>query len=120
MSFETTFRGNLWTYSPRGGRRDPVAKGVWVIDHRPTGRFMIGSSNNVSKDVDKMLDQLEKGKFPNKLMQQLFDKPDNRKSDEHPRPPMTIIEYPLVNDKEIQMTLAEIRNSNTTPYCLLN
>ena len=127
MTFETTIHGNRWTHSPyggtKGGRRETVKKGVWVIDHAPTGRFMIGSSNDVSKDVDRMLAQLEKGKFPNQLMQQLYDKPDNGPKDPRnrtPRPPMAIIEYSIGNERDIKRTLKEIRETNTTDYCLLN
>lgn len=119
MSFETTARGNLWTHSTsgKGGRRDIVKKGVYVIDHRPTGRFVIGSANDVSKEVDKQLKLLEQGKFPIKLMQKLYDTPDGKHGE---RPPMTIIEYPLNSDKDIKTTLKEIRTTNTTTYCLLN
>lgn len=132
MSFETTVRGNNWTHhlkqvdgkmvqGQKCGRREVVRKGVWVIDHRPTGRFLIGSSNDVSKDVDKMLMQLEKGKFPNQLMQQLYDRPDNRPNKPNEfRPPMSIIEFPLNSDRDIKRTLKEIRETNTTDYCLLN
>lgn len=127
MSFKTTIQGNHWTHSPyggtKGGRREIVKKGVWVLDHAPTGRFMIGTSTDVSKEVDRMLAQLEKGKFPNKLMQLLYDKPDNSPNDPRnrtPRPPMAIIEYPIGNDRDIKRTLKEIRETNTTDYCLLN
>lgn len=121
MSFETTHKGNLWTHSQtakgKGGRRDLVKKGVYVIDHRNTGRFVIGTSNDVSKEVDKQLSQLANGKYPIKLMQQLYNRSDDDKGNP---PPMVVIEYPLRNDKEIKLTLQEIRNTNTTPYCLLN
>lgn len=120
MSFETTTKGFLWTHSPKGGRNHVVKKGVWVLDHRPTGRFMIGSSSDVSKEVDKMLTQLEKGKFPNRLMQQLYDKPDNDDPRKSPRPPMVIMEFPIGNERDIKRTLKEIRETNTTDYCLLN
>lgn len=121
MSFETTHRGNLWTHSVtakgKGGRRDLVKKGVYVIDHRPTGRFIIGSSTDVSKEVDKQLALLAKGKFPIKLMQRLYDTADDNKGNP---PAMVIVEYPLKADKDIKLTMDEIRRSNTTPYCLLN
>lgn len=121
MSFETTHKGNLWTHSKtakgKGGRRDIVKKGVFVIDHRPTGRFIIGSSNDVSKEVDKQLKQLEQGKHPVKLLQRLYNMPDDNKGNP---PPMVIIEYPLNSDKDIKLTLNEIQRTNTTPYCLLN
>lgn len=128
MAFETTARGNLWTHSlkmkdgqmvqgSKGGRRDVVRKGVYVIDHRPTGRFIIGSSSDVSKEVDKQLTQLLKGSHPQKLMQRLYQMADDKQGNP---PPMVIIEYPLDNDRDIKRTLKEIRETNTTDYCLLN
>lgn len=121
MTFETTHKGNLWTHSKtakgKGGRRDIVKKGVYVIDHRPSGRFIIGQANDVSKEVDKHLAQLESGKHPIKLLQRLYNTP----ADNHGNPPaMVVIEYPLAKDKDIKMTLEEIRRTNSTDYCLLN
>lgn len=119
MSFETSIKGNTWTHSRSrlGGRKELVKKGVYVIDHRPTGRFLIGSSDDVSKEVDKQLAQLEAGSHPIKLMQRLFDTADDDKGN---RPPMVITEIPIVSKKDIMMTLHQIRDTNTTPYCLLN
>lgn len=128
MTFETTAKGNLWTHSPRykdgklvqgakGGRRDKVAKGVYVIDHRPTGRFIIGSSSDVSKEVDRHIAQLTNGKHPNKLLQTMYQIP----GDKHGNPPAIVVtEYPLNDDRAIKRTLKEIRETNTTDYCLLN
>lgn len=129
MAFETTHRGNLWTHSyvfkdgkvqpnTKGGRREAVRKGVYVIDHRPTGRFFIGSSNDVTKEVDKHLSLLHKGKHENKFFQRLYQMSDDKQR-QCPAP-LVIIEYPLNSDKDIKLTLKEIRESNTTPYCLLN
>lgn len=118
MTWETTLKGNTWTHSQsgKGGRKELVKKGVWVLDHRPTGRFIIGTSNDVSKEIDKQLKQLEQGKFPHKLMQQLFDTPEGNKGE---RPAMVIVEYPLNSEKDIKRTLKEIRETNSTDYCLL-
>lgn len=118
MTWETTAKGNTWTHSftGKGGRREPVKKGVWVLDHRPTGRFMIGTSNDVSREIDKQLQQLETGKFPNKLMQRLYDTPADKHGN---KPAMVIVEFPLNSEKEIKRTLKEIRETNTTDYCLL-
>lgn len=121
MSFETTIAGNLWTHSKtakgKGGRRDWVKKGVFVIDHRPTGKFIIGSANDVSKEVDKQLTLLERGKHPIKKLQRSYDNADDLHGNHSP---MVIIEYPIKADKDIQLTLEEIRRTNTTDYCLLN
>lgn len=119
MSFETTHKGNLWTHSSsiKGGRREQVKKGVFVIDHRNSGRFIIGTSPDVSKEVDKQMALLAKGKFPNKHLQRQYDFEKQR---EERQPAFVIIEYPLKSDKDIKKTLKEIRETNTAPYCLLN
>lgn len=119
MSFITSVLGNTWTHSTsgKGGRRELVKKGVWVIDHRPTGRFIIGSSNDVSSEVDQQLKLLAKGKHPIRLLQALYQKPDDDRGNP---PPMVITEYPLSSLNQIRQTLKEIRETNTTPYCLLN
>lgn len=123
MSFETTHRGNQWTHSAsiKGGRRDVVKKGAYIIDHRDSGRFIMGSSNDVSKDVDKHLKLLTSGKHPNRFFQNLHDQEINR--DEKGKTKVAtfvVIEYPLKNDKDIKKTLKEIRETNTAPYCLIN
>lgn len=125
MTWETTQQGKLWTHGvptaligkpqktmdqARGGRSVLVKKGVYVIDHKPTGRFIVGTSDNVSKDVDKHLKALGTGKHPTKLMQDLYIKESY----------MQITEIPLANDKGIKETLREIRDSNTAYYCLLD
>lgn len=119
MSFETTHKGNQWTHSSsiKGGRREIVKKGVWVIDHRNTGRFIMGSSADVSKEVDKQMALLAKGKFPIKHLQRQYNEEQQR---EGRQPTFVIIEYPLKSDKDIKKTLKEIRETNTAPYCLLN
>lgn len=122
MSFETTTRGNLWTHSnsPKGGRRETVKKGVYVIDHRNTGKFIMGSSNDVSKEVDKHLALLAKGKHPVKRLQNQFNE-EIQRSDKAGTTlaVMQIIEFPTNSEKEIKRTLKEIRETNTAPYCLL-
>ena len=119
MSFETTHKGNLWIHSSsiKGGRREIVKKGVYVIDHRNSGRFIIGTSSDVSKEVDKQMALLAKGKFPNKHFQRQYTDELQR---EGRQPAFVIIEYPLNKDKDIKLTLSEIRETNTAPYCLLN
>lgn len=123
MSYETTHSGNTWTHSSsiKGGRREAVKKGVWVIDHRATGKFIIGSSNDVSKEVDQQLKLLAAGKYPNKHLQRQYDFEAQRAELPKDKQPVFVItEYPLKYDRDIKLTLNEIRTSNTAPYCLLN
>ncbi len=119
MTFETTVHGNQWTHSSsvKGGRREVVKKGVYVIEHRNTGQFVIGSTTNVSKEVDRQMQLLANGQFPIKNLQRQYTEELNR---EGRQPVFVIIEYSINSDKDINKTLKEIRSSNTTPYCLLN
>lgn len=125
MSFKTTdIEGQQWTHSDSrmGGRRQVVKKGVYVIDHRATGRFIMGSSNDVSKEVDRHLALLAKGKHPIKILQTNYTEEIYRADPDEKMTiaPMVIIEYDLNSDKAIKLVLKEIRETNTAPYCLLN
>lgn len=119
MTYETTHKGNLWTHSSsvKGGRRELVKKGVYVIDHKATGRFIVGTAVDVSKEVDRLMGQLANGKFPIKHLQRQYTDELQR---ENRQPVFLITEYPLKSDKDIKKTLKEIRETNTAPYCLLN
>jgi len=124
MTWETTIQGKLWTHGvatalngkpqkradqARGGRTVEVKKGVFVIDHKPTGRFIMGASEQVSKEVDKQLKELNQAKHKSKLLQANYIR----------EPYMQITEIPARNDKEVKQILREIRESNTADYCLL-
>lgn len=111
MTWETTLQGKLWTHQPqgRGARSIETKKGVYVIDHKPTGRFIVGSSDSVSREVDNQLGILQTGKHGTKLLHELYGK----------EPYLMITEIPIGSDKDIKKTINEIRESNTTDYCLL-
>lgn len=124
MTWETTVPGKLWTYGvataligkpqkrpdqARGGRTSITKKGVFVIDHKPTGRFIIGSADQVSKEVDKHLKALNSGKHGVKLLQANYIR----------EPYLQITEIPANSDKEVKQILREIHETNTTDYCLL-
>lgn len=124
MAWETTIQGKLWTHGvatanigkpqkradqARGGRTVDVKRGVFVIDHKPSGRFIMGASENVSKEVDKQLKALNSGKHETKLLQTNYIR----------EPYMQITEIPARNDKEIKQIMSEIRETNTADYCLL-
>lgn len=124
MTWETTTTGKMWTHGvpialngkkqksmdqAKGGRSVVVNKGVYVIDHKPTGRFIVGSSNNVSKDVDKHIATLMKGKHQTKLLQEQYLKESY----------LQITEISVDSDRAIKKTIQEIRETNTADYCLL-
>lgn len=122
MSYETTVHGRLWTHSAsgKGGRKEAVKKGVWVIDHRDSGKFIIGSSSDVSKEVDRQITLLSKGKHPIKALQSQWDQEIQRSDKPVTTAALQITEYPITSDRGIKLALEEIRASNTAPYCLLN
>lgn len=86
-----------WTSSStgRGKRRHPVGAGCYVIEHVSTGRFICGTSSQVSEQVDKELQSLRSGKHPSKLFRKLFDMDDE----------LSIYEFPV---KETKLAKAEI------------
>lgn len=124
MVWETTIQSKAWTHGvaiapngkpqksmaqARGGRSSDTKKGVYVIDHKPTGKFIVGSSDNVSKEVDKQIKMLESGQHPTKQLQRQYTGETY----------LTVFEIPANSDKDIKRTLKEIRESNDTQYCLL-
>uniref|UniRef100_A0AB39CCD4 Endonuclease n=1 Tax=Pseudomonas phage RVTF4 TaxID=3236931 RepID=A0AB39CCD4_9VIRU len=97
---------------PNNGERSTlVTQGVYVIDHIPTGKFIIGQSRTVSAEVDKHIALLKTGRHPNKILQRQYS---GYNMD------LRMIEIPASNSKEAKKIEAQIRASNTTDYCLLN
>lgn len=119
MVWETSAEGKTWTFQPegRGVRSVDVKKGVYVIDHKPTGKFIIGSSDDVTREVDKQIHLLHVGKHGIKKLQDQYTRQMN--ADGRPEAFLSITEFPIKSDKEIQRAIKEIRESNDTEYCLL-
>lgn len=125
MTWETTLQGKQWTHGvaiadfgrkqktmdqARGGRTQDVKKGVYIIDHKPTGRFIVGSSDDVSKEVDNHIEQLVRGSHGTKHLQRQYGGESY----------LIITEIPTGSDKDIKRTIKEIRETNTADYCLLD
>jgi len=94
----------------KGARASLVTQGVFIVDHLPTGRFIIGTSRTVSAEVDKNIDALIRGTHPNRMLQKQYNH----------GPDLRLIEIPARSAKEAKQIEAKIRKSNTTDYCLLN
>jgi len=80
-----------------------VTQGVWVIDHDPTGLWMIGQSRTVSAEVDKQLKLLAAGRHPNKRFQKMYNFD----------PDIKLLEYPSASAAESKRFEAILRANNT-------
>lgn len=94
----------------KGERHTPVTQGVWVIDHEPTGRFIIGRSRNVSGEVDKQLQLLAAGRHPSKRFQQQYSW----------EPDVQMLEYPASSANEAKRIEAILRANNSGSITLCN
>jgi len=125
MTWETTANGKTWTHRQEGfqsldekktQRKGKVAtrslevkKGVYVIDHRPTGLFIVGSSDDVSREVDNQLAVLQSGQHKCKRLQRQYAG----------EPILLVTELEASSEKAIRKVIKEIKDTNTTDYCLL-
>ena len=52
---------NKWSSTTwgRGKRKDVVTSGMYCIVHLNTGKFIMGRSKTVSKDVDQLIDKIK-------------------------------------------------------------
>lgn len=48
----------------RGKRKDIVTKGLYCVVHLSTGKFIIGRSKTVSRDVDIIIDKIKRQASP--------------------------------------------------------
>ena len=108
--FNVEFSGYSWskTTSGRGKRVSEVKSGLWIVEHISTGKFIIGSCGNVSKEVDKQIELLIAGKHPNKKLTKLFEID----------PDLKLYEVPM--DGKAKVLEREIRANTTPQYLLLN
>lgn len=102
-----------WVRTPSGRSRRPVEikQGMYIIIHAATGRFFIGKSKTVSKDVDKVITILDKGKFKIKLFNELVANDSD----------LEILEIPA-NNRQInqKIKLVEAKLGDNYRYLLCN
>lgn len=67
-----------WVRSPSGKsfRKVPVKIGMYVIIHRNTGQFFVGQSNDVSNEVDLIIQKLDSRKFKIEIFNRLMELDD--------------------------------------------
>lgn len=94
----------------RTSQAEVVKAGVYMIEHVATGRFYLGMSKGVTERVSEMIQLLEQGKHPCKLLNKLFEKDDE----------LLILEYPASTEKARKALVKDILDSVTTPYLYLN
>lgn len=93
---------NRWVKSPSGrsSRRFIVKRGLFIIVHRNTGQFILRTSNNVSDDVDKEINNILNKKCKNKKFLKLFEFDDQ----------MEILEFKGTS-KEVKNAIATIKHN---------
>jgi hypothetical protein len=101
-----------WLHSPSGRSKRPeeVQDGCFVLEHDATGRFYLGESAQVSKDVDKQLKQLALGKHPQKLLNELYARDSA----------IRVYEYPIKAKKARTTLIRELKASASNDYLCLN
>lgn len=107
---------STWTYRldekgrlGRGGRRAITNCGVWVIQHEPTGKYIAGWSQNVSADVDVLIQRLLESKHPNKAMCKLVTQD----------PDLMLWEIPCGSLKVAKQRCQELQRDTSPAYCNL-
>ena len=105
-------KGYAWsrTTAGRGKRKEVVTTGVWLLEHQGTGKFLIGSTGQVSAEIDKHLALLNAGKHPNKKMSKLVSMDLD----------VTLIEIPMSSLQKAKLLERQIRVSVDPDYLLLN
>lgn len=100
----------LHSSSGRSKRSEIVNQGCYVLEHVATGRFYLGQSETVSKDVDKQLNLLALGKHSNKLLNGLYSKDAE----------IRLYEYPCKAKAARKKLLQELRDLANPDYLCLN
>ena len=96
-------KGYTWsrTTAGRGKRKETVTAGCWLLEHISTGKFIIGSSPQVSQEI---------GKHPNKKLSKLVNMD----------PDLMAIEIPMASQPKAKKLEREIRVNVNPEYLLLN
>ena len=100
----------LHSSSGRSKRSETVDQGCYVLEHVATGRFFLGQSETVSRDVDKQLSQLPLGKHSSKLLNGLYSKDSD----------IRIYEYPIKAKRERTKLLIALRDDANPTYLCIN
>lgn len=111
-AFELDRSYSVWsrTSSGRGKRAAEVKNGLYIIEHISTGRMIVGVSSHVSKEVDKQLAQLSKGKHENRLFAKLIEMDMDVK----------LHEVPTKNSKEADKLLDQVVSTTYPDYLNTN
>ncbi len=99
-----------WLDSPSGRskRSERVSKGCFMLDHDACGKYLVGSSDNVSDEVDRQLNLVKQGKHPVKLLNALCERD----------PEIRVYEYPESSKAAQKALLKELKA--LAPHLCLN
>lgn len=101
-----------WSHTThgRGKRNDDVQIGCYVVEHIPTGKFIVGSSKTVSQEVDGLIEALWGGTHQSKAFNKLCSLD----------PDLKLYEYPTKTLKHAKDIEKAIRRTVLPVYLLLN
>jgi len=100
----------LSSTSGRSKRSEEVTVGCYMLEHDATGRFYVGESNSVSRDVDKQLALLLIGKHPCKLLNGLCERDSA----------VRVYEYPTKSKRACKAIINDLKQSAANDYLCLN
>ncbi|AEH03751.1 endonuclease [Pseudomonas phage PhiPA3] len=109
---ESDYRMWSSTTHGRGKRKEIVTTGAYCVVHVGTGKFIVGTSKNVSTEVDRLIVEIKSGrsKWP-KFNKLVSGEPEN--SD------LELLEFPA-NMKDAKAIEARIRKAVVPSWLLLN
>ena len=101
-----------WLHSSSGrSKRSKITdQGCYVLEHVATGRFFLGQSECVSKEVDAQLAQLALGRHKSKLLNGLYAKDHD----------IRVFEYPRKSKKDRKAVLTQLRAEAYPEYLCIN
>ncbi|MCY1294972.1 hypothetical protein D9M68_18590 [compost metagenome] len=101
-----------WLHSSSGrSKRSKITdQGCYVLEHVATGRFFLGQSEHVSKEVDAQLNQLSLGRHPSKLLNGLYSKDHD----------IRVFETACKSKKERKALLTRLRDEAYPEYLCIN
>ncbi len=109
--FHTDARGSTWSHTihGRGKRLDEVKTGCYLVEHIATGKLITGTSDQVSRDVDRIIQAVHAGTYPCPALLKLCAHD----------PDLKLYEYPTGSLKEAKAIERQVRATLDPAYLLL-
>jgi hypothetical protein len=110
--FQVEAKAATWSHTTwgRGKRVVDVGVGCFMIEHIATGKYVIGVSQQVSRDVDTLIKSILEGRYANKTMVKLCTMD----------PDLRLLEFATANLRDARKLEKEIRATTEPQYLILN